>query len=179
MQKNWFIWFIALIGIVVIPITVYCNRKMSRNKYMSFAMLGLFTLCLAYTLCWLSSYLLNDWAYSCQATAIMACFMCVALNLYANKAENDLKVMQGLFWCGSILVCVFIIIMLFMYEQWIFISFALLFLIVFSMHIVWDTNRMCGRGECKHGLHSEEFVLSVLMIYADLPTILYDIYKHD
>ena len=116
MQKNWFLWFIALIGIVVIPITVYCNRKMSRNKYMSFTMLGLFTLCLAYTLCWLSSYLLNGWAYSCQATAIMACFMCVALNLYANKADSDLKVMQGLFWCGSILLCVFIIIMLFMYE---------------------------------------------------------------
>ena len=31
MQRDWFFWFISLIGIVTIPLLVYCNRNISRS----------------------------------------------------------------------------------------------------------------------------------------------------
>ena len=142
-------------------------------------MLMIFSVCLAYSVSWLTSYFMKDVAYAIQASAVMAILLGLALNATAMKADGDLKVTYGLFWCGSIIVAFFCATLLFMPDEWLFTSTAAVVMIVFGMHIVWDTNRMCGRGQGKHELEITEYALCVLMLYADLPTIICDAVKNE
>ena len=179
-KSNWVVWIVALLLDATIPIIMICNRSNSKNFGVSIAAFCVFTASLAYTFCWFTSFTINTHPGACQGTALMGMGLAIGLNVYVMSTHKELAVRWlGLFWIIVSVAIPMIFTLIFEHKEWAFLTLAALSLVVLGLHVVFDSYRMTGKGQSKHSLTMDEFVLFNLMLWADLPSIVCDYAKHE
>ena len=161
-KTNWVVWIVALLLDATIPIIMICNRSNSKNFGVSIAAFCVFTASLAYTFCWFTSFTINTHPGACQGTALMGMGLAIGLNVYVMSTHKELAVRWlGLFWIIVSVAIPMIFTLIFEHKEWAFLTLAALSLVVLGLHVVFDSYRMTGKGQSKHSLTMDEFVLFI------------------
>ena len=109
----------------------------------------------------------------------MSIALSIGLTVYSFSTNKEIEVKWlGLFWIVISISIPMILCLIFLHKEWAFITLAAVTLVAMGIHVVFDTHRMCGRGQGKHQLKQEEYVLFIVMLWADLPSIACDYVQH-
>ena len=110
----------------------------------------------------------------------MAIGLATGLNVFVMSTNKELEVRWlGLFWIIVSVAIPMIVCLIFEAQEWVFLTLAGVTLVALGLHVVFDSYRMTGRGQAKHALMTDEYILFNIMLWADLPSSPCDYVKHD
>ncbi|KAJ8290784.1 hypothetical protein GJAV_G00017510 [Gymnothorax javanicus] len=170
--KNWVLdssWFTyTMLAIVfVLIIVLSCCEKMRRTVPLNFIFLGLFTIVEGCMLGSITVYYDAEavlWAVG--ATALVS----FALSVFAMQSKWDFTAASGTMWVIGWTLVSFGLLCAILRTQYLYIVYASLGTLVFSIYLVMDTQLMLG-GKHKYSISPEEYIFAALNLYLDIITL--------
>lgn len=165
--NNWWMFFPVIILLFTVEFAMICSRKLARKVPVNYLLLFLFTACETY-------FVVNICVYYPMADVIAAAgvtaAMVIGLTVYAFVTKTDFK-----FAIGSIFVLSFSLIFMLFFAIFLpqssilYTIICVLVICLFGIFLIWDTQRIVGKGRYKLSL--DDYILGALILYADIITI--------
>jgi len=162
-ENIWLFW-VAFVFMLVSLISMACCPDVRRKTPHNYIFLGLFTAAEGLLLgLSVSSYDADEVLLAVGICAAVT----LALTLFAFQTKFDFTA------CGGVLLCVLVVFVLFglfaiiFPSRTLYIFYAAIGAIIFSLYIVYDTQIMLG-GNHKYSLSPEEYVFAALNLYLDI-----------
>ena len=161
--KNIAIFFVCIIGIIIIPIIMICFESTLRKVPNNYVMLSLFTICESYIvgfICGVSNPRVVFMAAS------MTFMMVLALTMYAIQTKNDITLQGGaifIFGCAFMMLSIF---GLFTNNKFFHIILCVLGIILFGFYLVYDIQLIVGNKS--YLIELDDYILASLMLYTDI-----------
>ena len=160
---NMWLFYVAIVMTIVIMIVVCCFPKTMQEVPTNYIILGLFTLCEAYTVsivCGLSNPRLVFMA------AFMTLALTVALTLYAFTTKTDFTMMGSSLWILGCTLLMFSLFAMFSQNNILHIVICCFSVILYSIYLIYDTQLLMGGH--KHELSPDDYCIAAIMIYMDI-----------
>ncbi|CDW81450.1 UNKNOWN [Stylonychia lemnae] len=166
------IFVLCLIAVLVSQLVLICNRKLARTVPVNYYILGIFTICESYMVSFICTM------YEPQVVfiaALMTACSVGGLTFYAWTTKEDFTVMRGVM--SFVIAAIFstLILCIFMQQQMDRTALSFLFVIIFGIYIVIDTQMIMGNN--KYELSSEDYILGALILYLDIINLFLEILK--
>jgi FtsH-binding integral membrane protein len=171
-MKNMAIFFICLIGSIVIPICLICFNSALRKVPHNYILLFTFTFFESYIvsfICGMSNPKLVFMA------ACMTFGMVLTLALYAFYTKTDFSTKGGalfIFGCAFLMLSIF---GLFTQNKIFHIILCSIGIVMFGFYIVYDLQLIIGNKS--NMLETDEYILAAFMLYTDIIGMFLEILK--
>ncbi|XP_036448442.1 protein lifeguard 1 [Colossoma macropomum] len=165
-RTSWFTYTMMAVTIVLI-IVLSCCGDIRRKVPLNFIFLVLFTITEGLLLGSVTVFYNAEavlWAVG--ATALVS----LALSVFAMQSKWDFTTASGSIWVICWTLVSFGLLCAIMRSQYLYIVYASLATLVFSVYLVIDTQLMLG-GKHKYSLDPEEYIFAALNLYLDIITI--------
>ncbi|MCI4374184.1 hypothetical protein PGIGA_G00003310 [Pangasianodon gigas] len=170
--KSWVIrtsWFAyTMMGTtLVLVIVLSCCGDVRRKVPLNFFFLGLFTVAEGMLLGSVTVFFNAEavlWAVG--ATALVS----FGLSVFAMQSKWDFTTVSGSLWVLCWTLFSFGLLCAIMRSQFLYIAYASVGTLVFSVYLVMDTQLMLG-GKHKYTISAEEYIFAALNLYLDIVTI--------
>jgi len=164
-QENQWLFWVAFASSFSCLIVLSCCSEIRRKTPHNFIFLGLFTVAEGFLLGMVCATYDTD-------EVLMAVGMCaavtLALTIFAFQTKIDFTAMGGVLLCILVIFCIFGFICIFLpKDRILYLVYASLGAVIFSMFIVFDTQMMVG-GKHQYALSPEEYVFGALNLYLDI-----------
>ncbi|XP_072535106.1 protein lifeguard 1 [Salminus brasiliensis] len=162
----WFTYSMMALTFVLI-IVLSCCGDIRRKVPLNFFFLGLFTITEGLLLGSVTVFYSAEavlWAVG--ATALVS----FALSVFAMQSKWDFTTASGSIWVICWTLVSFGLLCAIMRSQYLYIAYASLATLVFSIYLVIDTQLMLG-GKHKYSISPEEYIFAALNLYLDIITI--------
>lgn len=166
-QNTWFS-FTMMAVVMVLVVALSCCDNLRRQVPLNFFALGLFTVAEGLMLGSVAAYFDAEavlWAIG--ATALVS----FALSLFAFQSKWDFTMLNGSLWAFAWTLLSFALLCAILRSQYVYIVYACLGTLVFSLYLVFDTQLILGGKHKKYELSPEEYVFAALSLYLDIMTL--------
>ncbi|XP_008430335.1 protein lifeguard 1 [Poecilia reticulata] len=171
--KNWVhenYWFsYTMMSVVVVLILVLsCCGNIRRQVPLNFIALGLFTVAEGLMLGSVAAYFEAEavlWAVG--ATALVS----FGMSLFAMQSKWDFTAGSGCLWMFAWSLFSFLLMCAIIRSQFLYIFYAYLGTVLFSLYLVFDTQLILGGKHRKYEISPEEYVFAALNLYLDIVTL--------
>ena len=161
------ILFVVCAFQILLSLTLLCVRKVSRTVPYNYICLFLFTLVESYMISAVCAvYSSADSTSWVVLSAAMTAGVVIGLTIYAFRTKTDFTIRYGLIY-GAVFIAIILVI-----ATWILkFSYAATFInagfaVVYCLFIIYDTQQVIGKN--RHGLHIDDYVLGVVILYTDI-----------
>ncbi|KAF7708116.1 protein lifeguard 1 [Silurus meridionalis] len=165
-RTSWFSY--AMMGATLfLVIVLSCCGDVRRKVPLNFFFLGLFTVAEGMLLGSITVFFRAEavlWAVG--ATALVS----FSLSVFAMQSKWDFTTVSGSIWVLCWTLFSFGLLCAIMRSQFLYIAYASLGTLVFSIYLVMDTQLMLG-GKHKYTISAEEYIFASLNLYLDIVTI--------
>ncbi|KAK6327207.1 hypothetical protein J4Q44_G00028520 [Coregonus suidteri] len=159
----WFSYSMMAVVLVLI-IALSCCVNLRRKVPLNFIALGLFTIAEGLLLGSVTVFYEADavmWAVG--ATALVS----LALSVFAMQSRWDFTLASGGLWVFGWTLISFALLCGIMRSQYLYIVYACLGTLLFSLYLVMDTQLILG-GNHKYSISPEEYIFAALNLYLDI-----------
>lgn len=167
-DHSWFYW-ISYGVFIVTYIVLICCSNVRRRFPANFICLTIFTLALAFVAATISSYYDTDIVLIAMG---ITAGVCLAISIFAVQTKIDFTVCGGLlFALCMILLFSGIICLVFWqtkYYHYLHCLYGALAAVVFSLLLIYDTQRVVGGKNRRYQLSPEEYIAGALELYLDI-----------
>ncbi|XP_062255687.1 protein lifeguard 1 [Platichthys flesus] len=163
----WFSYCMMAVVMVLI-LTLSCCDNIRRRVPLNFIALGLFTVAEGLMLGSVAVYFAAEavlWAVG--ATALVS----FALTLFAMQSKWDFTAANGSLWVFAWTLVSFAMLCAIMRSQYLYIAYACLGTLLFSLYLVFDTQLILGGKHRKYQVSPEEYVFAALNLYLDIVSL--------
>ncbi|XP_061074896.1 protein lifeguard 1 [Conger conger] len=165
-HNSWFTF--TMMGLVFgLIIVLACCDSVRRKVPLNFIFLGLFTIVEGFMLGSVTVFYEADavlWAVG--ATALVS----LAMSVFAMQTKWDFTAASGTMWAIGWTLISFGLLCAILRTQYLYIVYASLGTLVFSIYLVMDTQLMLG-GKHKYSISPEEYIFAALNLYLDIVTL--------
>ncbi|XP_076826330.1 protein lifeguard 1 [Brachyhypopomus gauderio] len=165
-KTSWFNFTMMAVTLVLI-IVLSCCGDIRRKVPLNFIFLGLFTIAEGLLLGSVTVFYNAEavlWAVS--ATALVS----FALSVFAVQSKWDFTAATGSLWVICWTLISFGLLCAILRSQYLYIAYASLATLVFSIYLVVDTQLMLGKKH-KYSISPEEYIFAALNLYIDIVVI--------
>jgi FtsH-binding integral membrane protein len=165
---NPWILYISIIGIIVLEIAIFCRMMTVKKTPLNYIVCFLFTL--FHTV--LLSYIQVRYEPNTVLGAAVATLgMFVALTAYACFTKTDMTLKGGALATLTMMVLMFFILNWLIRSQILHTMIIIVFLILMSAWIVYDTQLIVGGKKRRIQLDLDDWAIGAIIIYSDIVTI--------
>eukprot|EP00921_Rhytidocystis_pertsovi_P010941 GHVQ01017621.1.p1 GENE.GHVQ01017621.1~~GHVQ01017621.1.p1 ORF type:complete len:205 (+),score=23.43 GHVQ01017621.1:296-910(+) len=164
-QANVWILYACLFMWITTLIALSCCSGVARNYPGNYICLFLFTACQSLLL-GVTSAALDTWVVLMAVS--MTLIITVALILFASQARIDFTGLGSYLLVGLIALIVFGLFSVFIPSPFATKLYALLGTVLFSLYIVYDTQKIIGGRHRKHQFGLDDYVFAALALYIDI-----------
>uniref|UniRef100_A0A3P9P7Q2 Zgc:110410 n=1 Tax=Poecilia reticulata TaxID=8081 RepID=A0A3P9P7Q2_POERE len=166
--KNWVhenYWFsYTMMSVVVVLILVLsCCGNIRRQVPLNFIALGF--VCFDISVCRYFEAEAVLWAVG--ATALVS----FGMSLFAMQSKWDFTAGSGCLWMFAWSLFSFLLMCAIIRSQFLYIFYAYLGTVLFSLYLVFDTQLILGGKHRKYEISPEEYVFAALNLYLDIVTL--------
>ncbi|XP_042172830.1 protein lifeguard 1 [Oncorhynchus tshawytscha] len=163
MKTYWFSSCMIAVVLVII-ISLSCCVNVRRKVPLNFLALGLFTTA--------EGLLLGSVTVFYEAEAVMwavgaTALVSLALSVFAMQSRWDFTLASGGLWVFCWTLISFALLCGIMRSQYVYIVYACLGTLLFSLYLVMDTQLILG-GNHKYSISPEEYIFAALNLYLDI-----------
>ncbi|XP_035020037.1 protein lifeguard 1 [Hippoglossus stenolepis] len=154
--------------VMVLIVALSCCNNLRRRVPLNFIALGLFTVAEGLMLGSVAVYFDAEavlWAVG--ATALVS----FALTLFAMQSKWDFTAANGSLWVFAWTLFSFAMLCAILRSQYLYIVYACLGTLLFSLYLVFDTQLILGGKHRKYELSPEEYVFAALNLYLDIVSL--------
>ncbi|XP_065116809.1 protein lifeguard 1 [Paramisgurnus dabryanus] len=163
---SWFPYTMMCATFVLI-IVLACCGDIRRKVPLNFIFLGLFTIAEGLLLGSVTVfYSAEAVLWAAGATALVS----LAMSLFAIQSKWDFTLASGSMWAICWTLLSFGLLCAILRSQYLYIVYASLGTLVFSLYLVMDTQLILG-GKHKYSINPEEYIFAALNLYLDIVTI--------
>ncbi|KAG5856789.1 protein lifeguard 1 [Anguilla anguilla] len=165
-HNSWFTY--TMMGLVfVLIIVLSCCENVRRKVPLNFIFLGLFTI--------VEGFMLGSVTVFYEAEAVLwaigaTALVSFALSVFAMQSKWDFTAASGAMWAIGWTLISFGLLCAILRTQYLYIVYASLGTLVFSIYLVMDTQLMLG-GKHKYSISPEEYIFAALNLYLDIITL--------
>ncbi|XP_071781600.2 protein lifeguard 1 [Centroberyx gerrardi] len=166
--SNYWFSYSMMVVVIVLIVALSCCDNLRRQVPLNFIALGLFTVAEGLMLGSVAVYFDAEavlWAVG--ATALVS----FALSLFAMQSKWDFTAANGCMWAFGWTLISFALLCGIMRSQYLYIVYACLGTLVFSIYLVFDTQLILGGKHRKYAISPEEYVFAALNLYLDIVTL--------
>ncbi|AWO96934.1 putative protein lifeguard 1-like [Scophthalmus maximus] len=166
-DSYWFSYSMMAVVMVLI-VALSCCDSLRRQVPVNFIALGLFTVAEGLMLGSVAVYFVAEavlWAVG--ATALVS----FALTLFAMQSKWDFTAANGSLWVFAWTLFSFALLCAILRSQYLYIVYACLGTLLFSLYLVFDTQLILGGKHRKYRMSPEEYVFAALNLYLDIATL--------
>ena len=153
----------SILVTLVLPCLAMCFNDLFRKVPTNYIFLGTFT--------FFESYLIS---FICGASnprlvfmaASMTFAMVLGLTVYAMTTKTDITMMGGMIFILGMSVFLLALFAMFTNNKLIHVFISTLWIIIFGVYLVYDTQLIMGNGELK--LTVDDYILASFMLYLDI-----------
>jgi len=160
-NNRWFTVLTAIFSILLILI-LYCAPPLSHRYPNNYCFLIAVVTCVTFCLGTVGAYVP---ALVLLSTIIVSAALSFLLAVYALKTRTDFTTTGGMISAGPV-VLLFLVFLALTVEKAFHVFFALGFIMLFCVYIVFDVQWISGRRQRQPGLN--DFVVAVLTVYVDM-----------
>ncbi|TKS81787.1 Protein lifeguard 1 [Collichthys lucidus] len=165
-RNYWFSY--SMMGVVLVLVLVLsCCNDVRRRVPFNFIALGLFTIAEGLMLGSVAAYFYTEavlWAVA--ATALVS----FSLTLFAVQSKWDFTARSGSLWVFAWTLVSFALLCAILRSQYLYILYACLGTLLFSVYLVCDTQLILG-GKHNYAISPEEYVFAALNLYLDIVSL--------
>ncbi|XP_038838765.1 protein lifeguard 1 [Salvelinus namaycush] len=166
MNTYWFSYCMIAVVLVII-VALSCCADVRRKVPLNFLALGLFTIA--------EGLLLGSVTVFYEAEAVMwavgaTALVSLALSVFAMQSRWDFTLASGGLWVFCWTLISFALLCGIMRSQYLYIVYACLGTLLFSLYLVMDTQLILG-GNHKYSISPEEYVFAALNLYLDIVSL--------
>ncbi|EDW81683.1 uncharacterized protein Dwil_GK19213 [Drosophila willistoni] len=170
-QQNFWIFWFALIIMLITMLALICCENLRRETPTNFIFLSVYTMAQSFIMgvsaC---RYGPNEILLAVGITAIL----CLALTLFALQTKYDFTASGGILLCCLVILTIFGIVAIFANTKLSTLIYASFSALLFSAYLIYDTQLMMG-GKHKYSISPEEYIFAALNLYLDVVNIFMDI----
>lgn len=163
-QNYWFSYTMMVV-VMVLVVALACCDNLRRQVPLNFIALSLFTVAEGLMLGAVAAYYDAEavlWAMS--ATALVS----LALSLFAFQTKWDFTMLNGCLWVSLWTLISFGLLCAILRTQYVYIVYACLGTLIFSLYLVFDTQLIVGGKHRRYEVSPEEYVFAALNLYLDI-----------
>ncbi|XP_057196716.1 protein lifeguard 1 [Triplophysa rosa] len=165
-NTSWFP-YTMLAATFVLIIVLACCGDIRRKVPLNFLFLGLFTIAEGLLLGSITVfYAAEAVLWAAGATALVS----LAMSLFALQSKWDFTPAYGTMWAICWTLFSFGLLCAILRSQYLYITYASLGTLVFSVYLVMDTQLILG-GKHKYSISPEEYIFAALNLYLDIVSI--------
>ncbi|XP_078108043.1 protein lifeguard 1 [Sander vitreus] len=165
---NYWFSYTMMAAVMVLIVALSCCGNVRRQVPLNFIALGLFTIAEGLMLGSVAAYFDAEavlWAVG--ATALVS----FALTLFALQSKWDFTRVNGSLWVFAWTLFSFALLCAILRSQYLYILYACLGTLLFSLYLVFDTQLILGGKHRKYEVSPEEYVFAALNLYLDIVTL--------
>ncbi|KAM4633631.1 protein lifeguard 1-like [Polymixia lowei] len=163
----WFSYSMMVVVMVLI-VAMSCCSNLRRQVPLNFIALGLFTVAEGLMLGSVAAlYEAEAVLWAMGATALVS----FSLSLFAMQSKWDFTTASGCMWVFGWTLISFALLCGIMRSQYLYIVYACLGTLVFSIYLVIDTQLILGGKHKKYSISPEEYVFAALNLYLDIVSL--------
>lgn len=165
---NYWFSYTMIAVVMVLVVALSCCDSLRRQVPLNFIALGLFTVAEGLMLGAVAAYFDAEavlWAM--LATALVS----LALSLFAFQSKWDFTMLNGCLWVLLWTLFSFCLLCAILRSQYVYIVYACLGTLVFSLYLVFDTQLIVGGKHRKYEVSPEEYVFAALNLYLDIVSL--------
>ncbi|XP_071324670.1 protein lifeguard 1 [Trachinotus anak] len=162
---NYWFSYSMMAAVMVLIVALSCCDTLRRQVPLNFIALGLFTITEGLMLGSVTVYFDAEavlWAVG--ATALVS----FALSLFAMQSKWDFTAANGSLWVFAWTLFSFALLCAILRSQYLYIMYACLGTLLFSLYLVFDTQLILGGKHRKYEMSPEEYVFAALNLYLDI-----------
>ncbi|XP_075869097.1 protein lifeguard 1 [Nelusetta ayraudi] len=166
-EHFWFTYGLMIGTLVLILLMAFCDN-LRRRVPLNFIALGLFTV--------VEGAMLGSVAVFFDAEAVMwavgaTALVSLALTLFAMQTKWDFTGASGSLWVFLWTLFSFALLCAILRSRYLYIVYACLGTLLFSLYIVFDTQLILGGKHRKYQVSPEEYVFAALNLYLDIVSL--------
>ncbi|CAJ1061829.1 protein lifeguard 1 [Xyrichtys novacula] len=163
-ETPWFTYSMMPASFVLILVLACCDN-LRRKVPLNFITLGLFTI--------VEGLMLGSLAVFFEAEAVMwavgaTALVSFSLSLFAMQSKWDFTAKSGCLWVFAWTLVSFGLLCAIHRSQYLYIVYACLGTLLFSLYLVFDTQLILGGKNRKYQISPEEYVYAALTLYLDI-----------
>ncbi|XP_061920280.1 protein lifeguard 1 isoform X1 [Entelurus aequoreus] len=165
--NSWFT-YAMMPTVMVLLVLLSCCDNIRRRVPLNFITLGVFTIAEGLMLGSLAVFYSAEavlWAVG--ATALVS----FSLSVFAMQSKWDFTMASGSLWVFAWTLLSFALLCAILRSQFAYIAYACLGTLLFSLYLVFDTQRIVGGKHRKYEVSPEEYVYAALSLYLDIVTL--------
>uniref|UniRef100_A0A3Q2SU56 Zgc:110410 n=1 Tax=Fundulus heteroclitus TaxID=8078 RepID=A0A3Q2SU56_FUNHE len=167
-RENYWFSYSMMSVVVVLIVVLSCCDNIRRQVPLNFMALGLFTVAEGLMLGSVAVYFNAEavlWAVG--ATALVS----FGMSLFAMQSKWDFTAGAGCMWALAWSLFTFLLMCAIIRSQYLYIFYAYLGTVLFSLYLVLDTQLILGGKHRKYEISPEEYVFAALNLYLDIVTL--------
>uniref|UniRef100_A0A3B5Q788 Zgc:110410 n=1 Tax=Xiphophorus maculatus TaxID=8083 RepID=A0A3B5Q788_XIPMA len=150
--------------VVVLILVLSCCDNIRRQVPLNFIALGLFRL---FDISVCRYYEAEAVLWAMGATALVS----FGMSLFAMQSKWDFTAGAGCLWMFAWSLFSFLLMCAIIRSQFLYIFYAYLGTVLFSLYLVFDTQLILGGKHRKYEISPEEYVFAALNLYLDIVTL--------
>ncbi|KAM4581014.1 protein lifeguard 1 [Odontesthes bonariensis] len=164
LDNYWFSYSMMSVTVVLILVLSCCDN-IRRQVPLNFIALGLFTIA--------EGLMLGSVAAYFEAEAVMwavgaTAFVSFGMSLFAMQSKWDFTAGAGCIWALGWSLISFALLCAILRSQYLYIMYACLGTVLFSLYLVFDTQLILGGKHRKYEISPEEYIFAALNLYLDI-----------
>ncbi|XP_046396188.1 protein lifeguard 1-like isoform X2 [Ischnura elegans] len=158
----------AALGVYIgAVLAISCCEGVRRKSPGNYICLLMLTLAMSYMTGAIASF------YDTEAVLMAAgitTVVCLSLSIFAFQTKWDFTMLSGVLCVATVILLVFGIVCIFVKVKILTLVYSCLGVLLFSVFLVYDTQRMMG-GNHKFTISPEEYIFAALCLYIDIMQI--------
>ncbi|KAM6994579.1 protein lifeguard 1 [Tautogolabrus adspersus] len=165
---NYWFTYTMMAATLVLIVAMACCNNLRRKVPFNFIALGLFTIA--------ESLMLGSIAALFNAEAVLwavgaTALVSFSLTVFAMQSKWDFTAANGSLWVFAWTLFSFGMLCAILRSQYVYIVYACLGTLVFSLYLVFDTQLILGGKHKKYQISPEEYVFAALNLYLDIVSL--------
>ncbi|KAF7669257.1 hypothetical protein LDENG_00218000 [Lucifuga dentata] len=163
--SNYWFTYCMMAVVIVLIVALSCCDNLRRQVPLNFIALGLFTVAEGLMLASVTVFFEAEavlWAMG--ATALVS----FSMSLFAMQSKWDFTMANGSLWVLAWTLFSFALLCAILRSQYVYIVYACLGTLLFSVYLVFDTQLILGGKHRKYEISPEEYIFAALNLYLDI-----------
>uniref|UniRef100_A0A665U3C4 Zgc:110410 n=1 Tax=Echeneis naucrates TaxID=173247 RepID=A0A665U3C4_ECHNA len=154
--------------VMVLIMALSCCDNLRRQVPLNFIALGLFTIVEGLMLGSVAAYFDAEAVLWAVGATVLVSF---AVSLFAMQSKWDFTAANGSLWVFAWTLFSFALLCAILRSQYLYIVYACLGTLLFSLYLVFDTQLVLGGKHRKYEVSPEEYVFAALNLYLDIVSL--------